>query len=50
MDFEGFPSPVLVDLIWACFGWAKAKINDSSMSRSLASLFACWYRRRQRQR
>ena len=36
MDFEGLPSPVLVDSVGASFCWAKAKIDDSRTSRSLA--------------
>ena len=40
MDFEGLPSPVLVDSVGASFCWAKAKIDDSSTSRPLASSFA----------
>ena len=36
MDFEGLPSPVLVDSVGASFCWARAKIDDSSTSRSLA--------------
>ena len=40
MDFEVLPSPVLVDSVGVSFCWGKAKIDDSSMSRSLASSFA----------
>ena len=40
MEFEGLPSPVLVDSVGASFCWAKAKIDDPSTSRPLASSFA----------